>query len=503
MVAWIGLTDLRAASGDSSSGLGPIAQALEARTFDRVVLLWNKEKSEAERYVAWLKKRKPVDVQIRMVKLASPTDFGDIYHGAVDTLSKLVVEDKNLALTIHLSPGTPAMAAVWIILAKTRFPAELIESSKEQGVRTTSVPFDISADFIPDLMRRPDEELARLTQGLSPEAPEFDAIVHRCSAMKRIVARARRVSPRSVSVLLLGESGTGKELLARAIHQASPRKEGPFIPVNCGAIPGELVESELFGHEKGAFSGAASQHKGHIERAHKGTLFLDEIGDLPLSAQVKLLRALDERKIRRVGGTDVIEVDFRVVAATNKDLLAEIRSGKFREDLFHRIGVAIIRIPPLREREGDLTLLIDHALKVINREGVGQPGYEEKHLSAGARSLLGQQEWTGNMRALTNTILRAAVWASGKTIERSDIQDALLTPIGSEDVGVLGRPLGEALKLTDLLAEVATHYLKRALDEARGNKTAAAKLVGLPSYQTLTNWLKRYGLDKVLARQLR
>jgi len=157
------------------------------------------------------------------------------------------------------------MAAVWIILAKTRFPAELIESSKEHGVRTASVPFDISADFIPDLLRRPDERLERLSAGLPPEAPEFSDIIYRSRVMKRIIAKARRVAPRSVPVLIEGESGTGKELLARAVHKASPRRDKPFLTVNCGAIPSELVESELFGHEKGSFTGADKQHKCFFE----------------------------------------------------------------------------------------------------------------------------------------------------------------------------------------------------------------------------------------------
>ena len=162
-------------------------------------------------------------------------------------------------MTYHLSPGTPAMAAVWIIIAKTRYPATLIESSIKGGVKVASVPFDLSAEFIPDLLRKPDEKLEKLTAGLLPEAPEFENIIHRSNTMKRVVAKARLIAPRSVPVLIEGDSGTGKELLARAIHKASPRKEKPFVAVNCGAIPSELIESELFGHEKGAFTGAEKQ----------------------------------------------------------------------------------------------------------------------------------------------------------------------------------------------------------------------------------------------------
>ena len=188
----------------------------------------------------------------------------------------------GLDLTFHLSPGTPAMAAVWIILAKTRFPATLIESSKEHGSRIASVPFDISADFIPDLLRGPDQRLENLSGGPAPEAPEFSDIIHRSQVMKRLITKAQKIAPRSIPVVIEGESGTGKELLARAIRRASPRRDKPFIAVNCGAIPSELLESELFGHEKGAFTGADSQRIGYFEAARRGTIFLDEVGELPL-----------------------------------------------------------------------------------------------------------------------------------------------------------------------------------------------------------------------------
>jgi len=194
-------------------------------------------------------------------------------------------------------------------LAKTRFPAELIESSQEYGVVSVSVPFDISADFIPDLLRRPDRKLEKLAASLSIEAPEFENIIYRSDVMKRIILKARRVAPRSIPVLIEGESGTGKELLARAIHKASPRMNKAFIAINCGAIPAELMESELFGHEKGSFTGAIRDRPGYFEAAEGGTLFLDEIGELPKKMQVKLLRVLQENEIKRIGAITTKKVD--------------------------------------------------------------------------------------------------------------------------------------------------------------------------------------------------
>lgn len=497
LVTWIGHTDLHAPEQEADIGVGPVAQALLARTFDRAFLVTDHKDEAVRSYGKWLEKYSGgADLQWLHETLTSPTEFGEIYVAAVRACKKALADEaRETSLTFHLSPGTPAMAAVWIILAKTRFPAELIESSRRHGVRTASVPLDISADFLPDLLRRPDEELERLSAGLSPVAPEFDEIVHRGRGMTRLIVRARRVAPRSVPVLIEGETGTGKELLARAIHRASPRRNKPFVAVNCGAIPFELVEAELFGHEKGAFTGATTRRKGHFAEAEGGSLFLDEVGELPKSTQVKLLRALQEGEVLPVGSSTSRKVDVRLIAATNRSLLSEVAAGVFREDLFHRIAVAMLRLPPLRDRQEDLPLLIEYLLAFVNREGREQPGYIEKKLSVAARNILLEHPWPGNVRELQNTLSRAAIWTPGQVLKAEDIRDALLPVAGrAGDREILGRPLGEGLDLPAVLAGVARHYLQRAVDEAQGNKTQAAQLVGLPSYQTFTNWTKRYGV---------
>jgi transcriptional regulator with PAS, ATPase and Fis domain len=387
------------------------------------------------------------------------------------------------------------MAAVWIIIAKTRFPATLIESSIKGGVKDASIPFDISAEFIPDLLRKPDAKLEKLTAGLLSEAPEFENIIHRCNAMKRVVAKARLIAPRSVPVLIEGDSGTGKELLARAIHKAGPRRDKAFIAVNCGAIPSELIESQLFGHEKGAFTGADRQQTGYFEDAHTGTLFLDEIGELSLPAQVKLLRALQEKELTRLGASKPISFDVRIIAATNRDLAKEMAEGRFRPDLFYRIAVAVLKLPALKDRTGDVGLLIDSILDQINTESIAEPGYKQKKISSGAKNLMLQYDWPGNVRELQNTLRRAAIWTTGTLIEVEDIRDAMLPIVNHTNDSLLHKPLGDGINLPELMEILAQHYLNRALQEANGNKTRAAELVGLPSYQTFSNWTKKYHVN--------
>ena len=369
LVSWIGFTDISSSKGTNSTGLGPIAQASVDRRYDEIHLISDLPQQTAINYVDWLKAHTSAPVNLHNEKLSGPTNFGEIYKAAVMVVTRIQQKHgRNFSLTFHLSPGTPAMAAVWIILAKTRFPAELIESSWEHGVVSVSVPFDISADFIPDLLRRPDRKLEKLAAGLSIEAPEFEDIIYRSDVMKRIILKARRVAPRSIPVLIEGESGTGKELLARAIHKASPRMNKAFIAINCGAIPAELMESELFGHEKGSFTGAYEKRIGRFELADGGVLFLDEIGNISMGAQAKLLKAIENKKIERIGNSEPIDVDFRLITATNKDLLKQSRNNMFREDLFYRISTITINIPPLRDRKEDLDLLISFFINKFSIE---------------------------------------------------------------------------------------------------------------------------------------
>lgn len=499
LFTWIGITDLNASRGDSAAGVGPIGQAVTQRTFSHVILLTNFKPEDEKNFVTWLRGKTSAIIEKHHINLTTPTSYDEIYKAAITTINYVQKKlgKKDFQATYHISPGTPAMAAIWILLSKTTHAAEVIESSREKGVKTTILPFDISADYVPDILRPADDEILKLTQGLPPESPEFSAIVHRCKEMKKVIAHARRLALHDVSILIQGESGTGKELFARAIHTSSPRAENCFVAVNCGSIPPDLVESEFFGHKKGAFTGATSDREGFFSVADGGTLFLDEIGELPLSAQVKLLRAIQENKILRVGDSKPHEINIRIIAATNRNLIEDIQSGRFREDLFHRIAVGVLNLPALRERQGDLDLIIDFVLDGINRKFEGIQDWKHKKLSASAKNLMHQHPWPGNVRELHNTLSRAVIWTTTETITAEDMKESLFPVISTnnEHASILNRNIGRGFSLPDLLADVSSHYLQRAIDESKGNKTRMASLLGIPNYQTVSNWLKKYGLE--------
>jgi two-component system response regulator HydG len=300
--------------------------------------------------------------------------------------------------------------------------------------------------------------------------------------MQRVLEMVARVAPSDATVLVQGESGTGKELIAKAIHHASPRADGPFVAVNCGALPEALLESELFGHVKGAFTGAIAAKRGLFEEAQGGTLFLDEIGEMPPSLQVKLLRALQEREIRRVGGTQAIGVDVRIVAATNRDLAQLVRDGRFRDDLYYRLNVVLVALPPLRERREDVPLLAAHFLaRAAERRG------RPLRLSAATEERLAAYPWPGNVRELENALERASILAAGDTIAPGDLPPHIASGAGPGPV--------PALPAQRNLAEVERAHILQTLERCGWNHSRAADALGI-GRTTLWRKLKEYGLDR-------
>src|ERR1700684_1304207 len=323
----------------------------------------------------------------------------------------------------------------------------------------------------------------------------FPRIVGGHPSMKDASNMTQRVAATDSTVLLLGESGTGKELFARAVHHLSPRAEQPFVALNCAAIPEGLVENELFGHERGAYTGAGSRKIGKLELAHRGTLFLDEIGELPLAIQSKLLRVLEEKRFERVGGTQEIEVNVRIVTATNKDLRAAVEDKTFREDLYFRIAAVPITIPPLRDRGDDVLLLAEHFLERFKRE-FRKPALK---LTTDARARLRTYPWPGNVRELQNAIERAAILANGEAIDSEALQLPAARPTPEElPEGMLeGRflwegPLEEVSQRA--VAHVERFKIQNALRESKWNKTRAAEKLGV-SYKTLLTKIRGLGLE--------
>lgn len=312
--------------------------------------------------------------------------------------------------------------------------------------------------------------------------------------MRKLMDLVKQVAPTRATVLIEGESGTGKELFARAIHYLSPRAENPFVEINCGAIPHELLESELFGHEKGAFTGAVALKKGKFEMANRGSLFLDEIGELPKELQVKLLRALEEQRFTRVGGVQPIQTDIRFIAATNRNLRDEIKAGTFREDLYYRLKVVYIRIPPLRERPEDIPLLIQHFLKKHEKT----IGKQITRVTPEALEILQNYEWFGNVRELENVIMQAMIFASGDAITPDVLPREIVhsVEIISNWIPQTKEELQKEKRLRyhEIDSELEYAFLKNILKKTRGNVSESARQTGYDRRQ-IQNLLKKYHLN--------
>ncbi len=324
-----------------------------------------------------------------------------------------------------------------------------------------------------------EQENRTLQQRASAEG--FEGMLGTSTKMQEVFGVIRKVSPSDIPVLILGESGTGKEVAARAIHRRSSRKDGPFVAINCGAIPEALLESELFGHEKGSFTGAHAQRKGRFEAAEGGTLFLDEIGELPLQLQVKLLRFLQDRQIERVGGRTAIEVDTRVIAATNKDLKRETAEGRFREDLFYRLAVVVLRLPPLRDRQGDIRYLAQALLQRFAAEA----GREVPRVNPSVAGALERYPWPGNVRELENKVRRAVVMAEGKRLTAADLE-------------LESAPGEPAQTLRDAREALERQMITDALRRTNGRISRAATELGI-SRPTFYELMEKLGVQKPAA----
>ncbi|GBE26511.1 transcriptional regulatory protein ZraR [bacterium BMS3Bbin03] len=337
-------------------------------------------------------------------------------------------------------------------------------------------------------LKTENRRLRQKIRTLEKRFPEFITVNPR---MQAILKNVREVAPTQATVLIMGKSGTGKELIARMIHQFSDRSEGPFVPINCAAIPADLLESELFGHEKGAFTGAVRQKKGKFELADGGTFFLDEVAELPQNLQAKLLRVLESHRITHVGGTRVIELDVRVVAATNRDLKEMVQTGEFRKDLFYRLNVVKIMLPALKERVDDISVLVEHFLRKFNRE----LKKDIQSVSQEALQMLFAYSWPGNIRELENVVYRAMLFADGSVIQPRHLPEEIQEEVSRRKIEVpqTKEELLQAKKnlKEQVIGELEKHFIENALQQNDWNISKTARSVGMDRRQ-LQNMIRKY-----------
>jgi two-component system nitrogen regulation response regulator NtrX len=394
----------------------------------------------------------------------------------LETLQKL--KELNPQLTVVMMSGHGTIETA---VRSTKLGAfDFIEKplSLEKVIVTVKNALDMS---------RLQEENASLRDRVQGEGE----MIGEAPAILQLREQIRLVAPTNASVLITGENGTGKELVANAIHRLSPRNDQPFVAINCAALPEELIESELFGHEKGAFTGASAQRKGKFDLADGGTIFLDEIGDMSLKTQAKVLRILQEKKFERLGGTRTIEVDVRVVAATNKVLSDEIKAGSFREDLFYRLNVVPFVVPPLRSRREDIPALVNHFLEQFSR----REGRERRSLAPEAVALLQQYDWPGNVRELKNIVERLVIMTPGRVIEAEQLPDSISG--GDQHRLVGGDKLEVMLEINSLREareEFEKEFIAQKLEENDWNITKTAEAIELER-SNLHRKIKSYGID--------
>ena len=365
-----------------------------------------------------------------------------------------------------------------------------IEAMKAGAYDYVSKPFKNDEIVLALKKAEERESLRRENRALKEQIQQkaqFESMLAKSEPMLQVFRTIAKIADFKTTVLVTGESGVGKELVARAIHGRGGRRGGPFVAINCGAIPENLLESELFGHKKGAFTDANADRRGLFEEATGGTLFLDEIGELPLNLQVKLLRVLQEETIRRLGDSRDVKVDVRIIAATHRDLTAEVKAGRFREDLFYRINVLAIAIPPLRDRREDIALLIDHFIAKNNT----RLGTQIRGLTAEARKLLFEYAWPGNVRELENTIERAMVLCDSDMLDVGDLPERIRDALDPVQVHLAS---GE-LSVKKTIHAIEQILIRRALQRTKGNRTRAAELLEM-SHRALLYKIKDYRIDE-------
>jgi DNA-binding NtrC family response regulator len=472
-----------AEAGRSPGDLGPVLRLLAVTDtrYDRARVVTMRAQRPAARQLARAMARLVDEVEIEVLPISDPSDYGALFTHLPNAVRSLPRD----GVDVLLSAGTPQIQTLWVVMVQAGLlparmlqviPARFVPDPHPEPVREVRLDFDGFPEIraLRDEVVRLRARVAAVTGGLVGDSPP----------MRAVAERLARLAPARVPVLVLGETGTGKELVARALHDASPRADAPFVAENCGAFPEETLQSELFGHEVGAFTGADRPHRGLFEQAEGGTLFLDEVGELPPTVQVRLLRVLQERAVRRMGGESTRPVDVRVVAATHRDLRADVASGRFREDLYYRLRGAELRLPPLRDRAGDLERLVLHFL-----EEAGHPALRP---TRSAWAALQRYGWPGNVRELRAEVLRWTVFCDA-VVDVPDLAPEIAAPETSAAAAPeVAAPATATRTLADIVAAAERAAIDGALRAHDGNLSATARALAIDR-NTLKRKMRAFG----------
>lgn len=463
---------------DQEEQPGPILSLLSTRSFDHIFLFDtpNTKKFTQDTKDAILEIHQHSEVHVLETNIDDPTDYRDIFKNLRFHLQHIVERFHSADLFIAVASGTPQMHACWVLMASSgEIPAHILHIRPPRFVtkeRPLVSEIDLSCREFPTVRFQPQSCLNEEERADIDAVRQQIGIIGDHSTIRHALETGGMLAPSQSPILILGETGTGKELFARFIHRLSGRSHEAFIPVNCAALPEALVESILFGHKRGAFTGAVTDQIGKFDVAHKGTLFLDELGELPLPAQAKLLRVIQDGLLEPIGHTKPHKVDVRIVAATNRDLRKLVRQGKFREDLYYRLNVGELRLPPLRERRSDIPKLALHIIDRLNGS-LRRP----KRLSPGALSRIQSHNWPGNVRDLENVIERSLLLCRRDVLDADDL--LIYEPVTYADpLDALPDPY-EGFSLDEFLGSARKQMILKALDAASGNQSRAARLLGI------------------------
>jgi transcriptional regulator with AAA-type ATPase domain len=491
--------------------LGPILSLMAARRFECAFLFHTAHTEENAQATGreLARRHRGCAVALRAVPVSDPKDYSGLMGNLAREVQRIRRGMPEAELFVCVSSGTAEMRAAWFLLtASGALPATMLQIGSPAeplfgAANVKEVRLDPDWLGLRDLIMPAEYFVERETPAFlfsqAPPAgipaepppepyPELDpalmelGIFVGSAVLRQAAERAAVAAECDLPVLLLGETGSGKEMFARLIHRLSPRRRRELVAVNCAAMPKDLVESHLFGHVKGAFTGATADLRGKFQQADGGTLFLDEIGELPLEAQAKLLRVVQDHRVEPVGSSKAHKVDVRIVAATNRDLAAEAAAGRFRQDLYYRLEVVEIRLPALRQRRAEIAAL---ALALLER--INQRRSRPKQLSKGALARLERHDWPGNARELSNVLERSVLYARGDVVEADDLMIAAKPP-GADPLSTLPEP-GEGFSIESFLAQVKKQLILRAMAKAKGNQSAAAEMLGVTK-QAVSKFLK-------------